>query len=60
MRIVDSDNGRDYFAQISTLIVDKFAQKFAAVVWLTPKPGTKENAPFDPKCFQPSIGLFSF
>ncbi|KAL7073541.1 hypothetical protein ACQ4LE_007068 [Meloidogyne hapla] len=39
VRITDSTDGEDYFAQIIQLIVDEYSQGFAFVIWLVPKLG---------------------
>lgn len=55
VRITDSEDGNDYFAQISELIVNNFAEKFAMVVWLTPKVAISTRN-FDSKNYEHSIG----
>nr|CAD2148656.1 unnamed protein product [Meloidogyne enterolobii] len=39
VRITDSTDGEDYFAQIIQLMVDEYSQGFAFVIWLVPKLG---------------------
>jgi hypothetical protein len=40
------------------LIVDKYAEKYAMVVWLVPKMGTsaQNTNQFDPKCYELALG----
>lgn len=69
VRIVDSEDGKGYFAQITAFVTDAYARHYAMIIWLVPKlrspAGTTDDAQnsnsdhhhhaqFD--CFQHGLG----
>uniref|UniRef100_A0A915MIF7 Histone H2B n=2 Tax=Meloidogyne javanica TaxID=6303 RepID=A0A915MIF7_MELJA len=59
VRITDSTDGEDYFAQIIQLIVNEYSQGFAFVIWLVPKLGYnfKSSDQFDLSNYTSFMGL---
>lgn len=54
MRIVDAEDGQNYYAQISSIVVDNVTY-YIKPIYLIPKEGSSENLHFNPLRFEHGI-----